>query len=149
VYLLFLLTSLILVFPNTFCYILCLLVFVLISLFYLTSISYVNTILFLMVVVVYLGAIIIFIGYICAIRPNVVLSHSNSPITLFLFFSLLSLFLTLPKSDLSIGSCLTNSFYSPFGFFVFILLLFFLFISLLIVTSYYLSSKGPLRSTSA
>ena len=152
VYFLFLLVTLILILPNTFRYLISLLVFVLVSLFYLTTISYINTILFLIVVVVYLGAIIIFIGYICAISPNILLSYSYAQSSFFRFFLIVSIcfFLSyIPKTDLLVGSFLANSFYSPFGSFIFFLLLFFLFISLLIVTSYYLSSKGPFRSTSA
>ena len=153
VYFLFLTVALILIYPNTFRYVFALLVFVLFSLFYLTSISYLSTILFLIVLAVYLGAMIIFIGYICAISPNVLLSSSfytQSYSLIFLtFLSFFFLFIYVPKLDLLTSLPLANSFYSPFGFFIFFLLLFFLFISLLIVTSYYLSSKGPFRSTSA
>jgi len=137
-------------FPVTFYYVLVLLFLSIYFLFYLNSVYFITNLTFLMVVVVYIGAIIILIGYVCAISPNISFSGSylnlayNFSIILFIFISSVKLF--FQPSPIS---SLASYFYSPNGSFIFISLIFLLFITLLIVTSYYLSSKGPFRSVSS
>jgi hypothetical protein len=135
-------------FPNTMFYTLLLLVFS-VSLLYLAACSsYVTILIYVIVVIVYGGAIMILIGYICAVCPNVSFSRSSLSSMVFLFlvpvYLLSELTYTSPTSlvDLSVF------FYSHFGFFIFIVLFTSLFVTLLIVTSQHSSPKGPFRSVS-
>jgi hypothetical protein len=90
----------------------------------------------------------ILIGYICAISPNVYLEASFSSKLFFsLFFFVSFLLIGVVRQPIS-GSLapLREYFYSSFGATLFFTLVSFLFFTLLIVTSYYLSRKGPFRS---
>lgn len=136
-----------LLFPSTFYYVSCLLLFSLFFIFYLRLVSSISVLTFLIVSVVYVGAIIVLIGYICAISPNpqILYSRYSLPFVLVVFF-LCSLFLLTPFFDCSALSPVIAYFYTAAGSFFLLVLLLFLFLILLIVTSYHLSSKGPLRS---
>ena len=61
------------VYVNTIYYTLALLAIVLLLLRSLASTSSIHTLTLLMLLIVYLGAIIILIGYICAISPNLII----------------------------------------------------------------------------
>jgi len=150
-YILMILIFSLFLFPNIISYTILLLFFRVSILFLLASHSFLRILLFLMVIIVYVGAMIILIGYICAICPNPILSLGRKYsffLVLFFLISLLSLLIisssfSLPPLSLPpIG----DYFYSSFGVFMFLLIILFLCFTLLIVTSYYLSSKGPLRS---
>jgi len=107
-----------------------------------------NTLTAFMLVIVYVGAIIVLIGYICAISPNLVLEPDYSItylfVSLFFTFTILDSFST-PTFNTSTFT-LVDFFYSYQGLFVFISLVFMLFITLLIVTSQYSVPQGPFRS---
>jgi hypothetical protein len=107
-----------------------------------------NTLTAFMLVIVYVGAMIVLIGYICAISPNLVLEPDYSItylfVSLFFTFTILDSFST-PTFNTSTFT-LVDFFYSYQGLFVFISLVFMLFITLLIVTSQYSVPQGPFRS---
>ena len=135
-------------FPRTMYYSVLLLCFRVFFLYYLSSSFCVSVLFYLLVCIVYIGAMIILIGYICAISPNVYLEASFSP-RLFLCILLLAYFLFIGSVRQPISGSLASIreyFYSSFGAMLFFVLVSFLFFTLLIVTSYYLSRKGPFRS---
>ena len=134
-----------LIFPRTVYYVLMLLLLSLFLLYSLASNYFIRVLVFTMVIVVYVGAIMILVGYICAISPNVYFSSKSFfPFIPLFFFSLLfsSPFILEPSPLVSLSSY----FYTSYGSFLFLFLVFSLFITLLMVTSYYISSKGPFRS---
>lgn len=139
------------VYVSTLYYTLTLLVFVLVLLSRLVSISAAHTLTILILLIVYLGAIIILIGYICAISPNLIVNSSfiNGLPPLSFAFLLLLFVDSKHWSTLSVrGDHLTGFFYSSFGVVSFLVVIFMLFVTLLIVTSQYLAPKGPFRSLS-
>jgi hypothetical protein len=102
-----------------------------------------------MLAIVYIGAMMILIGYICAICPNMILAP------LYVRFLAYFLFFLTPNAIFPIDVIITidqhyipivNYFYSTAGRVVFILLVTMLFVTLLIVTSQYITPKGPFRS---
>ncbi len=110
--------------------------------------TYLNTLTAFMLVIVYVGAIIVLIGYICAISPNLVLEPDYSLV--YVFILLLSRFFILdsfssPVFNMS-AFTLVDFFYSFQGLFVFVSLVLILFLTLLMVTSQYSVPQGPLRS---
>ena len=127
-----------LVFPSTVYYVLMLLAFRLLLLYSLASSCFIRVLVFIMIIVVY-------VGYICAISPNVYFSSKSfvSFLPLFLLSLLVCPSTTLEATPLS---SLSRYFYTSYGSFLFLFLVFSLFITLLMVTSYYISSKGPFRS---
>lgn len=101
--------------------------------------------------IVYIGAMIILIGYICAICPNLILvpSHLNSVV----YFVIIGVpFILFPFNLTPVFNSsfipIVNYFYSYSGILVFLTLVFMLFITLLMVTSQYMTPKGPFRSVS-
>ena len=138
-------------FVNSLYYSLSLLCFIILVLIFLVSNRIMSSLTMIMLSIVYIGAIIILIGYICAICPNViVVSSFSSPSYAFflsLFFYLFSFGLNYPlpsHSDVS----MVEYFYSSSGLFIFSIIITMLFVTLLIVTSQYLTPKGPFRSVS-
>lgn len=139
------------VYVNTLFYSIALLVFVLGLLFTLVSNMMIHSLTILLLVIVYVGAMMILIGYICAICPNLILVPTHLSVSLYVFssliFSLFFFWLLVPVSvDLFIP--LSNYFYSWYGGLAFVVLVFMLFLTLLIVTSQYITPKGPFRSVS-
>lgn len=134
-----------LIFSSTIYYVLILLMVSLFLLYALASNYFLSVLVFTIVIVVYVGAMIILVGYICAIRPNV---YFSSRLPVYLLPLLFSLFLLIPSVKLESSSLvnLSNYFYTSYGSFIFLFLILSLFITLLMVTSYYISSKGPFRS---
>lgn len=117
------------------------------SLFTLATSYNIHSLLFIMLLIVYVGAMMILIGYICAICPNIRIT-SNPPLVplLLLLFSGLFRASSPISSFYSTPISIQEYFYSEFGLECFLLLVLLLFITLLIVTSQYLSPKGPFRS---
>jgi len=101
-----------------------------------------------MLVIVYVGAMIVLIGYICAIRPNLVLEPDYSLVFIFtpLFLSFFILDSVSSPTFNSTTFTLVDFFYSYQGLFVFISLVSMLFLTLLMVTSQYSVPQGPFRS---
>ena len=138
-------------FVNSLYYSLSLLCFIVLVLIFLVSNRMMSSLTIIILSIVYIGAIMILIGYICAICPNViVVSSFSSPSYAFimsLFFYLFFFGLNYPlpsNSDVSI----VEYFYSSSGLFIFSIMIVMLFVTLLIVTSQYLTPKGPFRSVS-
>ena len=136
------------VYVNSLFYSISLLLIVLVLLSFIVSLCLINSLTMLILCIVYFGAIIILIGYICAICPNVNISSQFS--FRFLFFSsmftsftVVPLFFYNPSSSLV---RITSYFYSSYGFLIFFTLIFMLLLTLLIVTSQYLTPKAPFRS---
>lgn len=146
--LLLVLTITLFVFKNSLYFTIILLTISVLTLSSLVINTLLNTLTAFMLVIVYVGAIIVLIGYICAISPNLVLEPDYSITYLFVFllftFTILDSFST-PTFNTSTFT-LVDFFYSYQGLFVFISLVFMLFITLLIVTSQYSVPQGPFRS---
>lgn len=135
-------------FKNSLYYTIALLVISICILRYLTLNVYLTTLTALILIIVYVGAIIILIGYICAVSPNLNLEPDFSFLypSIFLLF-LLILFFKKDSTSFSLTlSTITDFFYRVQGIFLFFTLIFILFICLLIVTSQYSSPRGPFRS---
>ena len=138
-----------LLFPNSLYFIFVLLFNILYILYVLVSSLSLSALTMLIFVIVYLGAMIILIGYICAVCPNLNLSSkvSLSPI---LSLSLLSTLLfpssSLPSTILLPVTFVSDYFYSGDGILVLSVLVLILFLTLLIVTSQYSTPSGPFRS---
>jgi len=101
-----------------------------------------------MLVIVYVGAIIVLIGYICAIRPNLILEPDFSFSSLYILI-IASIFILYSMNFSFIDLCtrtIVDYFYRFQGIFIFITLALILFVTLLIVTSQYSVPKGPFRS---
>jgi len=114
----------------------------------LVVLTYMSTLTAFMLVIVYVGAMIVLIGYICAIRPNILLEPDYSNLSS-IFVLLLSFFLSggfdYPAFN-STPFTLSDFFYSYQGFFLFLTLVAMLFMTLLMVTSQYSIPRGPFRS---
>nr|UBX38539.1 NADH dehydrogenase subunit 6 [Brachionus calyciflorus] len=139
------------VYVNTLYYSMVLLAIVLSLLYILVSNLMLHTLTMIMVAIVYIGAMMILIGYTCAICPNLILtpSHLSSVLSLFL---ILTPFFIFPTNFSPVFNStfipMTTYFYSYSGVLVFLSLIFMLFITLLMVTSQYMTPKGPFRSVS-
>lgn len=80
---------LIAVFPNALFYTVSLLSISLIVLIWIACSDYIRTLMFLLIVIVYVGAMIIFIGYICAVSPNLIMTPRYN----YLYLMILSFFI--------------------------------------------------------
>lgn len=140
------------VYVNSLYYTIILLSIILFLLYFLVSNLRLSALTMLMMAIVYIGAIIILIGYICAICPNIILSPRKvSPLLFlslmifaFIFYPYFSFF----SFNLS-STPMVSYFYDVSGVLTFSVLVFMLFITLLIVTSQYITPKGPFRSLSS
>nr|QKV49087.1 NADH dehydrogenase subunit 6 [Proales similis] len=144
----FLVVSMMFVFPNSLYFTFSILYVVISSLYFLVSSHHLTTLTMIMLCIVYVGAMMILIGYICAICPNLNLSSSFG-VSPLMFFSLLVSYLSSPLtfSPFSSFGSILDYMYSGDGLSLFFLMVFMLFITLLMVTSQYLVPKGPFRST--
>lgn len=146
---LFLLLSLSLfIFKNSLYFTIILLAISILTLSYLVLNIRVAALTAFMLIIVYVGAMIVLIGYICAVSPNLSLEpdYSALPVIFILVFvAALSEGFVASSRDITIFT-LADYFYSFYGLFIFFSLVFMLFITLLIVTSHYSVSQGPLRS---
>lgn len=139
------------VYVNTLYYRIVLLAIVLTSLYILVSNLMLNTLTIIILAIVYVGAMMILIGYICAVCPNMILNPSIRRTALFTLIPL-CVFLFFPISASPAFRVnlipLVSYFYSYSGFVVFMVLVLMLFITLLMVTSQYMTPKGPFRALS-
>ena len=112
----------IIVFVNTLYYSIVLLLIVLSSIFFLVTNHLIHTLTILILAIVYIGAMIILIGYICAIRPNIILTPLFLGVSYYLFFTL-SVNTIFPLNYILITDQvfipITNFFYSSIGIRVF------------------------------
>lgn len=138
------------VFANALFYTVSLLLLSFSVLIWIVSSNYIRTLMIILIVVVYVGAIIILIGYICAVSPNLVTRPSFNYLSL-VFLSMLFTFVFNTASvstgleSFKVGTLL-DFFFRDWGVSVFVLIVFMLFFTLLIVTSQYRSPQGPFRS---
>ncbi len=136
------------VFKNPLYYTMSLLIVSLLVLSYLSLHTYLTFLTAFILVIVYVGAIIVLIGYICAISPNLVVEPDYGIV--YFFVVLLPLFYLFNYLNISYFSLTTftivDYFYSYQGVIIFIVLIIILFVTLLIVTSQYSVPKGPFRS---
>jgi hypothetical protein len=136
------------VFKNPLYYTISLLIVSLLVLSYLSLHTYLTFLTAFILVIVYVGAIIVLIGYICAISPNLVVEPDYGIV--YFFVVLLPLFYLFNYLNISYFSLTTftivDYFYSYQGVIIFIVLITILFVTLLIVTSQYSVPKGPFRS---
>lgn len=91
----------------------------------------------------------VLIGYICAIRPNLILEPDYSIVYIFFVSIVFSWLLSIYNfSNFNIITrTIVDYFYSYQGIFIFFCLVIILFVTLLIVTSQYSVPKGPFRSS--
>lgn len=139
------------IYVNTLFYSLSLLLVVVGLLYVLVTNLILHSLTMLLLVIVYVGAIIILIGYICAICPNLILAPTHiSFMFYFLYFLVFVMFFLSESSSIVLDVFLpiTNYFYSSYGAIAFFSVVLMLFITLLIVTSQYITPKGPFRSVS-
>jgi hypothetical protein len=142
--------SLLFVFPNTIFYRIALLFLVAFFIFFINVNFILSGLIGILMAIVYIGAIMILIGYTCAICPNLNV-NSNFSFIYCLPLSLLFIFpsLTLERSNsynFSFKSDIVDYFYNFNGGLIFFTIIFMLFLILLIVTSQYSNPKGPFRS---
>lgn len=146
--LLLLLSLSLFIFKNSLYFTMMLLIISMLTLSYLVLKTRVTALTAFMLIIVYVGAMIVLIGYICAVSPNLSLEPDYS--ISWLFFTLVpSVALLEGFSFPSMNSTvftLADFFYSFHGLYMFLSLVFILFITLLIVTSQYSVPQGPLRS---
>lgn len=146
-----LIVCLMLMFTNVLFYTVSLLLLSLSILLWLVSSNYVSTLLIILITIVYVGAIIILIGYICAVCPNLIITPSNR---YFYFILRVVVLLSARVLNYSVSYGLESAksrflldyLFRDWGILMFILIVFMLFFTLLIVTSQYNSPQGPFRS---
>ena len=137
-------------FVNTFYYVSCLLILIVSFLINLVLLNSVSSIFSIMLALIYIGAIIIFIGYVCAISPNPLFISFIHLSSLFSFSVCLSILGSFLLSSFSSNSFyfLSDFFYRFDGIYVFFTVIFILFFILLTVSSQYFLPKGPFRAVS-
>ena len=139
------------VYSNSIFYTLSLLFLLTFLLCSLAASSKISVFLLLLLFIVYAGAILILIGYICAVCPNLKFSPSLKYSIFYFSIPLLILIVlqstTLNNLNSAFSSSLFSFFYSSYGIFILSLVIIILFITLLIVTTQYLIPKGPFRSS--
>jgi|ERR1712127_42676 len=115
---------------------------------FLTLNTCINFLTAFILIIVYVGAMIVLIGYICAISPNLILEPDYSILYFFsIYFIFTFLFTSYNFSLFNLRvSTIVDYFYSYQGVFIFFVLVVILFVTLLIVTSQYSVPKGPFRS---
>lgn len=136
---------------NTLFYSISLLAVITALLCYLVSHLILHTLTMLMLLIVYVGAMMILIGYICAICPNLILSSTNSSLSYYVYyFAAFVVFFPerLPVVLSAPFAPMCDYFYATSGGLIFSAIVIMLFITLLIVTSQYMTPKGPFRSVS-
>ena len=104
----------------------------------------------LLMAMIYSGAMLVTIGYVCAIRPNLKTTTSENALVALLLMGVSSalLFPFTPRG-VTVASCRGNDslafFLRTFGSPVFAVIIIMLFVTLIIVTHSHLGPKGPLR----
>lgn len=147
-YLIFSLVLFIVIFPRVLLYVVSLLLISVCVLIVLVSTLRLRRLSGILMATVYLGAIIILVGYICAVTPNLLFDFSFlnfTTLTFFVFVCILEspYFSSIREFKVSY---LLDYFFSPWGILIFITIVIMLFFVLLIVTSQYSLPQAPLRS---
>lgn len=125
-------------FVNSIYYSLILLVVIVSLLFFIASSGLVSSLTMIILCVVYVGAMTILIGYICAICPNIIVESFSKILLIVCLSTFLSLiFNSSPFLNFSASISIVSYFYSSSGVFIFSVVVFMLFLTLLMVTSQY------------
>lgn len=148
-----LLTVLMMIYCNTLFYTLSLLAISSYLLLSLLSLNLVHGLTVLVVLVVYLGAMIVLIGYVCAVSPNLLIGsplRASSGVVLFGLLYVLALLVDSYSFSYSTSSfrLVGSFFFSSFGWVPLAVVLLMLFLVLLMVTAQHTLPKGPFRSLS-
>lgn len=144
------LVFIILIYVNTIFYAMVVVVSSILSLYILVLAGVVSLLAYLFIIIVYVGAVMIFVGYVCAVCPNFIIIKTQPTLTYFIFIFLLYLLIErgLDLNPLKVvGDRIFRYFYSAWGGRVLVGLIFILFLVLLIVTSQFSQPKGPFRSS--
>lgn len=143
-----LLSFLIFLFPNTLFYTINLLALSVFILLETVRAGFLRRLIILLVLIIYAGAILILIRYICAVSPNFVTNFRSKYLLFcaFLYFLNFGFNYFLATSNPTKSRRLIDYLFRDWGVFTFLLIVFILFFTLLIVTSQYFSPQGPLRS---
>lgn len=116
----------------------------------LVSHYFIPSLLGIVIILVYLGSMIVIIGYTCAVVPNLLYSFSSSAFYLLSIALLLILpsFSLLPFSTFGFRPSFSLSyfFYGPLGSFMFVPVIFFI-VLVLLSSSSYLNISSPFRSS--
>lgn len=139
------------IFVNSLFFTLSLLFISLFTLIFLFGQNCLSILMFLLIMTIYVGAMMIFIGYICAICPNLKLVNPNSRFFFIIAFIVIFYFSCSSVSVTRVSSkspTLLDYLFRNWGFNLFIVIALMLFLVLLIVTSQYSSPQGPFRSIS-
>lgn len=136
------------IYLNSLYFTLALLALVVLCMLYLVYLNVVSRLTAVMLAIIYIGAIIVLIGYICAVSPNLNIEPNSFPKSglLFIFISFILFQPWVPSDSIYAGLSLADHFYSVYGVVFFLTLVLMLFVTLLMVTSQYLVPKGPFRS---
>lgn len=113
---------------------------------YSVYLGFVSSLFAVILIIIYVGAMIIFIGYICAISPNILFSSPLPASVLFFLIGSVLFFLPSHSSFNSNFSPLTDFLYSSSGVYLFSLVALVLFLVLIIVSSQFFRPQGPFRS---
>lgn len=136
------------IFKNSLYFTIALLAISFIVLIYLALYTYLTFLTVFILIIVYVGAMIVLIGYICAVSPNLMLEPNYGTlyysIVLLLAYTLFDQFNTSFFNSTTVS--LVDFFYSYQGLFLFSFLVLILFVTLLIVTCQYTVPNGPFRS---
>jgi hypothetical protein len=139
-----------LVFPSTIVYSLSLVIYVTFLVVYIVTYSFVSGLLGLLILLVYVGAIMVIIRYICAVSPNIKYTYSLRVVALgsFMLFLRLLVFTLPPLSPLPQPETLSPSFlFTDLGIWFAIILCLFILI-VLMYSTYTSPLSSSLRSTS-
>lgn len=139
------------IYVNTLFYSIALLLVVLGLLYIMVSNLVLQSLTMLLLIIVYVGAMMILIGYICAICPNLILTPNYSNVVLYTSFFMLAFVSFISHYSptlIDLFLPMTAYFYSSYGGIALFFIIFILFITLLMVTSQYMTPKGPFRSVS-
>lgn len=139
-----------LVFPSTIVYSLSLVRYVTFLVVYIVTYSFVSGLLGLLILLVYVGAIMVIIRYICAVSPNIKYTYSLRVVALgsFMLFLRLLVFTLPPLSPLPQPETLSPSFlFTDLGIWFAIILCLFILI-VLMYSTYTSPLSSSLRSTS-
>ena len=136
------------IFKNSMYFTIALLSISFIVLRYLALYTYLTFLTVFILIIVYVGAMIVLIGYICAVSPNLILepnyNTSYFSILLVIIYTLFNNYNTSFFNSTTVS--LVDFFYSYQGLFLFSFLVIILFVTLLIVTCQYTVPNGPFRS---
>ena len=135
-------------FPNTLFYTISLLILSVFILIEIVRAGFLRTLIILLILIIYAGAMLILISYICAVSPNFVVTFRSEYFLVcsFSYFLNFIFYYFLISTNSTKSRNLIDYLFREWGAYTFFFIVFILFFTLLIVTSQYFSPQGPLRS---